>query len=108
VIRRPPAWPATGEEGEAAVPPAADQDAVRLVVGRFSQQLEPTAKLMVGHYCERIADYRLADTDFLDRDVYLVSLDALRVTVTDLEHGRQGVADEFSGVRAGRRAGCTT
>lgn len=83
------------------MPAAADQDAVRLIVGRFSRQLEPTARLMVGRYCDAIADYRLADADFLDRDVYIVSLDALRVTVGDLAHGRQGVADEFSGVRAG-------
>ncbi|MGH3251897.1 MAG: PucR family transcriptional regulator [Trebonia sp.] len=96
-----PAWPATSEEGEAAVPAAADQDAVRVIVGRFSQQLEPTARLMVGRYRDAIADYRLADADFLERDVYPVSLDALRVTVGDLGHGRQGVADEFSGVRAG-------
>ena len=109
MIRHQPAWPADGEHGEhgeegqegTAPAPAADQDAVRLVVGRFSRQLEPTAKLMVGRYCETIADYRLADANFLDRDVYLVSLDALRVTVGDLEHGRQAVADEFSGVRAG-------
>jgi sugar diacid utilization regulator len=104
VIRRSPVWPAAGEEGEegeAGPPAAADQDAVRLIVGRFSRQLEPTAKLMVSRYCHAIADYRLADGDFLDRDVYLVSLDALRVTIGDLEHGRQGVADEFSGVRAG-------
>jgi DNA-binding PucR family transcriptional regulator len=101
VIRRPPAWPANGEEGEAPAPAVADQEAVRLIVGRFSRQLEPTARLMVGRYRDAIADYRLADTDFLERDVYPVSLDALRVTVGDLEHGRQGVADEFSGVRAG-------
>jgi sugar diacid utilization regulator len=56
---------------------------------------------MVSRYRQAIADYRLADADFLDRDVYPVSLDALRVTVGDLEHGRPGVADEFSGVRAG-------
>jgi hypothetical protein len=67
VIRRPPAWPATGEKGEATAPAAADQDAVRLIVGRFSQQLEPTARLMVGRYCDAIADDRLADADFLDR-----------------------------------------
>jgi sugar diacid utilization regulator len=101
VTRGLPAWPAVGEEGEAAVPAAADQDAVRVIVGRFSRQLEPTAKLMVGRYRDAIADYRLADADFLERDVYRVSLDALRVTVGDLDHGRQGVADEFSGVRAG-------
>lgn len=101
MIRRSPTWAAAGEKGEAGAPAPADQDAVRLIVGRLSQQLEPTARLMVSRYCHAIADYRLADAGFLDRDVYLVSLDALRVTVGDLEHGRQGVAGEFSGVRAG-------
>jgi DNA-binding PucR family transcriptional regulator len=104
VIERPSAWPAVGGkggEGKAATPAAGDQDAVRLIVGRFSRQLEPTAKRMVGSYRDTIADYRLADDDFLDRDVYPVSLDALRVAVGDLEQGRQGVADEFGSVRAG-------
>lgn len=99
--RKLPAWPSAGEESGATALGAADQDAVRLVAGRLSRQLEPTARRMVGRYCDTIADYRLADAGFLDRDVYPVSLDALRVTVSDLEHGRPGVADEFAGVRAG-------
>ncbi|HVT67720.1 MAG TPA: helix-turn-helix domain-containing protein [Trebonia sp.] len=101
MTRRLPAWPVIGQDGGAAGPAAADPDAVRLIVGRFSRQLEPTAERMVGCYCDAIPDYRLADADFLDRDVYAVSLDALRVTVGDLEQGRQGVADEFGAVRAG-------
>jgi len=105
VNRQLPTWPTSGELGgeERGVTAlsAADQDAVRVVVCRFSQRLEPTARRMVGRYCDTIADYRLADADFLDRDVYPVSLDALRVTVSDLEHGRPGMADEFAGVRAG-------
>jgi hypothetical protein len=96
-----PAWSAVGEGGELAAPAQGGQDAVRVIVGRFSRQLEPTAKRMVSCYRDTIADYRLANDDFLDHDVYPVSLDALRVTVGDLEHGRRGVADEFSGVRAG-------
>lgn len=101
MIRRLPAWPAAGEEGAGTAPATADTEAVRLIVGRFSRQLEPTAERMVGCYCDAIADYRLADAGFLERDVYAVSLDALRVTVGDLAQGRQAVADEFSGVRAG-------
>lgn len=101
MTRRPPGQRDAGAGAETAVPAGAEQDAVRAVAGRLSQQLEPTARRMVGRYCDTIADYRLADADFLDRDVYVVSLDALRVTVGDLEDGRQGVADEFSGVRAG-------
>lgn len=101
VNRRLPALPTAGEEGEAAVPAAADQEAVRAIVRRISRRLEPTASRMVDRYRGTIADYRLADTDFLGRDVYPVSLDALRVTVGDLEQGRAGVADEFFAVRAG-------
>ncbi len=74
---------------------------MRAIVGRLSSQLEPTTRRMVGRYCDTIADYRLADADFLDRDVYVVSLDALRVTVDGLRDGRHGGADEFAGVRAG-------
>jgi sugar diacid utilization regulator len=96
-----PAWSAAGEAAELPASAQEGQDAVRVIVGRFSRQLEPTAKRMVSRYRDTIADYRLADDDFLDQDVYPVSLDALRVTVGDLEHGRQAVADEFSGVRAG-------
>lgn len=56
---------------------------------------------MVGRYRDTIADYRLAGDDFLDREVYSVSLDALRVTIGDLESGRRPRAEQFSGIRAG-------
>ncbi len=78
-----------------------EQDAVRVIVGRLSRQLEPTAKRMVARYRDAIVDYRLAGDDFLDEDVYRVSLDALQVTVGDLESGRRPSAEEFEGVRAG-------
>lgn len=106
MTRRLPAWPGAGDEAVGAMPApvdreGADQEAVCLIVGRLSRQLEPVANRMVGCYFDTIADYRLADAGFLERDVYEVSLDALRVTVGDLARGRQGVAEEFSGVRAG-------
>ncbi len=101
MIERLPVWLAAGDEGEAAAPAAEAQDAVRVIVSRFSRQLEPTASRMVSYYRDAIADYRLAGDDFLDQDVYQVSLGALRVTVGALENGRQGGAEEFSCVRAG-------
>lgn len=72
-----------------------------MIARRLSQQLEPTAKRMVSRYRDTIADYRLADDDFLDRDVYPVSLNGLQVTVGNLESGQRATADEFNGVRAG-------
>lgn len=89
------------EEGPAAAPAAGDQAAVRLIVSRLSRRLEPTAQLMVVRYRDAIADYRLADDDFLDQDVYPVSLQGLRVTVGNLERGQQTTAEEFDAVRAG-------
>lgn len=56
---------------------------------------------MVGRYRDTIADYRLADADFIDRDVYVVTLDALHVTLGGLRDGHPGAADEFACVRAG-------
>ena len=78
----------------------ADQDAVR-VVGRLSRQLEPAAKRMVSRYRDTIPDYRLASDDFLDGDVYPVSLVGLQVTVGNLERGLRATPEEFNGVRAG-------
>ncbi len=80
---------------------AGEQGAVRVIVGRLSQQLEPTAQRMVARYRDAIVDYRLAGDDFLGEDVYRVSLDALQVTVGDLESGRRPSAEEFEAVRAG-------
>ncbi len=74
---------------------------MRAIVGRLSGQLEPTARRMVSRYRDTIPDYRLATDDFLDRDVYPVSLNGLQVTVSNLERGQQATPDEFNGVRAG-------
>lgn len=74
---------------------------MRVITGRLSRQLEPTAKRMVSRYHGTIADYRLAADDFLERDVYPVSLNGLQVTVGNLESGQLATADEFNGVRAG-------
>ncbi len=100
VVERLSASPSTHEEGAAGAA-GAGQDAVRVIVDRLSGQLEPTARRMVSRYRDTIADYRLAGDDFLDQDVYLVSLEGLRVTVGNLELGRQATPDEFNGVRAG-------
>lgn len=100
VTERLSAWPSTDEEG-AATHDGADQNAVQVIVDRLSRQLEPTARRMVSRYRDTIADYRLAGDEFLDRDVYLVSLDGLQVTVRNLEQGQQATPDEFNGVRAG-------
>ena len=65
---------------------------MRVIIGRFSGRLEEIARQMVERYRGEIVDYRLADPQFLYRDVYGVSLDALRTTVDDLESGRRATS----------------
>jgi sugar diacid utilization regulator len=91
--------------GQAAAPGAGDasaDEAVRAVVARFSGRLEEIARRMVDLYRREIVDYRLASPDFINRDVYEVSLDALRKTVADLESGRRPASPaEFEVTRQG-------
>lgn len=97
----PVTQPAVSPEGagQANGPVSADS-ALRVILARFSGQLEDVARKMVERYREEIVDYRLADPQFLSRDVYGVSLDALRTTVCDLEHGRPATSPEdFEGTR---------
>lgn len=68
---------------------AGRQAAAHQILDRLEQQLEPTARHMVGRYRDAITDYGLAGDDFLNGDVYGVSLDALRVTVGNPENGRR-------------------
>jgi len=101
MIERLPTGPSAGEGSPTAARTAENQDAVRVITGRLSRQLEPTAKRMVSSYRGTIPDYRLAADDFLDRDVYPVSLTGLQVTVGHLESGQRATTEEFSDVRAG-------
>lgn len=79
-----------------------NEDAVRVIAERLSGQLEEIARRMVERYREEIVDYKLADPEFLDHDVYEVSLDALRRTVADLESRRRpSSAGEFEVTRQG-------
>jgi DNA-binding PucR family transcriptional regulator len=64
-------------------------EALKTILGRFSNRLEEIARQLVSRYQEEILDYRLADPELVSRDVYGVSLDALRRTVADLESGRR-------------------
>ena len=94
--------PAASGQAAASAGAAGNDEAVRLVVGRFSGRLEEIARQMVERYRREIVDYRLADPDFVHRDVYEVSLDALRRTVADLESGwRPTSPAEFEVTRRG-------
>jgi sugar diacid utilization regulator len=94
--------PVSPEAGVQATDAAGADDAVRVIVGRFSGRLEEIARRMVECYREEVLDYQLADPEFLYRDVYGVSLDALRKTVDDLESGRRPTSPaEFDGTRRG-------
>lgn len=64
-------------------------EALKTVLGRFSGRLDEIARELVSRYRHEILDYRLADPEVVNRDVYGVSLDALRRTVADLESGRR-------------------
>lgn len=90
------------EGGGLAIDAASADDAVRVILGRFSGRLEEVARQMVERYREEIVDYRLAHPDFVYEDVYGVSLDALRKTVGDLESGRRTTSPaDFEGARRG-------
>jgi sugar diacid utilization regulator len=90
------------DEGPASASAATCDDAVRVVVGRFSGRLDEVARRMVDRYREEIVDYRLAQPDILYADVYGVSLDALRTTVHGLETGRRATSpSDFEGTRRG-------
>ena len=82
-------------------PDAVRQDMVQAILGRLSGQLETIAERMVERYREEIIDYKLADHDFLYRDVYGVSLAGLQVAMGNLESGRTPSVEEFEGVRSG-------
>lgn len=91
----------TNGGGEHAIAAGADYDAVRAIADRVSGQLEAIAKRMVERYREEIVDYRLVDDEVLYKDVYGVSLDAMRVTVANLASGRRPSLEELEGTRAG-------
>jgi sugar diacid utilization regulator len=74
---------------------------MRVITERVSGQLEAVARRMVERYRDEIVDYRLVDDGVLYEDVYGVSLDALRVTVANLESGRQPSPEELEATRAG-------
>jgi sugar diacid utilization regulator len=79
----------------------ADRRAVQAIIGRVEVQLEALAERLVERYREDIPDYRLISDDELLRDVFEVSLGALRVTVANLAAGRRPTLDELDGTRAG-------
>lgn len=97
VAGRGPHGPNAGREGPGVV----GQDMMRVIVGRLSGQLEAIAQRMVERYREEIVDYKLADHDFLYRDVYGISLAGLQVAVANLESGRPPISEEFEAIHAG-------
>ena len=90
------------EGGVRGIDTALPDEAVRVIVERFSDRLEEVARRMVDRYREEIVDYRVADPDFVAHDVYEVSLGALRKTVADLESGRRPTSPaDFEATREG-------
>src|SRR3954471_10661862 len=62
-------------------------DPVHVLAERLDAGKENLARRMVACYAEEIVDYRLADADFMQREVYAVSLENLEVLVGILLHG---------------------
>src|SRR3954453_23426946 len=60
---------------------------VHAIAQRLEAGKEDLARRMVARYAEDIVDYRLADVDFMQREVYAVSLENLEVLVAILLHG---------------------
>jgi DNA-binding PucR family transcriptional regulator len=60
---------------------------VHAIAERLDAGKEDLARRMVARYAEDIVDYRLADEDFMQREVYAVSLENLEVLVAILLHG---------------------
>jgi sugar diacid utilization regulator len=92
---------ATGKRKRNGDTPSADRDALQAIVERVSEHLETIAKRMVERYRAEIVDYRLVDEEVLYKDVYQVSLDALRVTVANFESRQRPSLEELDGTRAG-------
>src|SRR5437660_1515014 len=57
---------------------------IREIAERIAERKEELVRHMVERYREEIVDYRMADDDFLDRDVYAVSLDNLELLLATL------------------------
>ena len=68
----------------AAVEQHASTESIRVVAERLAARREDLARHMVARYREEIVDYRVADDDFLGRDVYGVSLDNLEMLLEAL------------------------
>jgi sugar diacid utilization regulator len=81
--------------------PAFDADALHTIVERVNGQLEAIARRMIVRYREEIVDYKLVPDDLLEHDVFGVSLSALRVTMANIEAGRQPSAEELEETQAG-------
>jgi hypothetical protein len=62
---------------------------VHAIVERLEAGKEELARRMVARYAEDIVDYRLADAEFMQREVYSVSLENLEVLAAILRHGEQ-------------------
>src|SRR4051794_544206 len=62
---------------------------VHAIVERLETGKEDLARRMVARYAEEIVDYRLADEEFMQREVYAVSLENLEVLAAILLHGEQ-------------------
>lgn len=78
-----------------------DPVALRTIVERVNAQLEAVTMRMIGRYREEIVDYKLVASDLLEEDVYGVSLTALKVTLANIEAGRQPSPEELEETQAG-------
>src|SRR6266550_216001 len=77
----------------AAVEQRASTESIRVIAERLAERREDLARHMVARYREEIVDYRMADDDFLERDVYGVSLDNLEMLLEALARD-EPVGDE--------------
>jgi sugar diacid utilization regulator len=81
--------------------PQPDPIALHTIVERVNAQMEAIARRMIVRYRSEIVDYKLVSDDLLEHDVYGVSLTALKVTMTNIEAGRQPSPEELEETQAG-------
>jgi sugar diacid utilization regulator len=78
---------------------ASATSSIQAIADRIAERRHELARHMVERYRAEIVDYRTADEDFLDRDVYAVSLDNLELLLAGLSGDEPAPDDALEATR---------
>src|SRR3954471_19328021 len=73
--------------------------AIHAIAERIAARRQDLARHMVDRYRAEIVDYRTADAEFLERDVYAVSLDNLELLLAGLAGGEPAPDEALEATR---------